>query len=504
MSEASSSKTDSDSSVPPGPMSKSDPATAETRKIVPVWWRRLLIIPPVLIGTAVFLWMRSNAGELPIRPQEEVARTLRVITVQRHDVVPRIEAYGTAQPGQIWRAVAEVRGRIVRVHPELKPGSILPEGEEVLLIDQTEYELAITQLTADIEQAQAQLEELGVREQNDTASLRIEKDALALSEQELARIQRLAEGNAATRADVDQQTRDTLAQRQKTQSLQNSLNLMPTEKKALAATIAVKQANLEQARLDLAKTKLVTPFDCRISEVSLEVGQFLGAGELLFEAHSTAVTEVEARIPARTGRLLVDPNTAPLGDVQPSMEMMRELVHAKARVIDTSGTDSAAWDARFLRIRENIDSRTRTLGLVVAVDEPYRKVIPGSRPPLMQGAYCRVVLRGAERSDRVIIPRSAIRDGQVYLVDDQNRLTRKSVTVDFTQGDLACLAEGTMGGLMGGETLIVSDPVPAIEGMLVRPQQDDETQTRLLSEVVQEQDESSDQPVRTSREAAHD
>ena len=75
--------------------------------------------------------------------------------------MPHVEAYGTARPGRTWRAVAEVKGRVVMVHNDLKSGSILPAGTVVLEIDQTDYELTTTRLTADIAQAKANLAELG-------------------------------------------------------------------------------------------------------------------------------------------------------------------------------------------------------------------------------------------------------------------------------------------------------------------------------------------------------
>ena len=41
----------------------------------------------------------------------------------------------------------------------------------------------------------------------------------------------------------------------------------------------------------------------------------------------------------------------------------------------------ASWDARFERMSDRIDPQTRTIGVIVAVDEPYRKAVPGKRPP---------------------------------------------------------------------------------------------------------------------------
>ena len=443
--------------------------------------RRLLIVPPVVVGIALLAWMRSNASVPERRPEVEVSRTLRVITVPVVDLVPRVEAYGTARPGQVWRAVAEVKGRVIRVHPELRPGSIIGAGEEVLQIDETEYQLAITRLTADIEQAQGQLDELGVRGENDNESLNIENDTLALAEKELARLKGLAEQNAITPAELDAQTRTTLVQRKKTQSLKNSLRLIPSEQKSLEALIAVRQASLEQAKLDLQKTKLVAPFDFRFGDVSIEIGQFLAAGELLLEAHSTALAEIEAQVPMGEAQHLIAPQDQPLTDALPTMKTVRSVFDVDARVLDTTGNGIVEWEATFLRIRETVDAQTRAIGVVVGVSEPYRKAIPGRRPPLTSGTYCRVILTGQTRPNQVVIPRSALRNGSVFVLGEDQRLKQQAVTVAFQQGDLAVIS----GGLSGGETLVVSDPVPAIEGLLVSAEQDDSVLKRLVAEATE-------------------
>ena len=112
--------------------------------------------------------------------------------------------------------------------------------------------------------------------------------------------------------------------------------------------------------------------------------------------------------------------------------------------------------------------------MIAVVDKPYDKMIPGVRPPLMQGMYCEVEVRGKPKSGRILIPRVALHGDEVYLIEDE-RLVWRAVGVDFSLGDFVCLADG----LVGGETLIVSDPIPAIEGMLVDAKNDEALERRL-------------------------
>ncbi len=455
--------------------------------------RRLLVIPPVAIGILVLAWFRSNAREPQRKPEVEEARVLRVIEVPRCDVVPRVDAYGTARPGQIWRAVSEVRGRVTQVHPELRAGSVVRAGEEILRLDRTEYDLTVTQLNADIAQAQAQLAELDARESNDKASLVIEHKVLVLATEEEARLKKLAKEDAATQAELDAQTRQTLNQQQQVQALENALNLAPSQKDAINATIAAKQASLKQAEIDAAKTTIVAPFDCRLADVSIDVGQFLAAGEALFEAHSTALAEIEAQVPVDQASTLIVPRDSPLGTELPSMDDVRSIFQIRARVTNATGNDAASWDAKFLRVRETIDAQTRTVGIVVGVERPYEKIIPGRRPPLLNGTFCRITLTGEPRAGQVVVPRSAIRDGGVYVLDEDDRLRRRDIVVQFAQGSFAVISSG----LQGGESLIVSDPTPAVDGMLVGAKSDGDLLAALVAEAtakaaITEQDRSHD------------
>ena len=73
---------------------------------------------------------------------------------------------------------------------------------------------------------------------------------------------------------------------------------------------------------------------------------------------------------------------------------------------------------------------------------------------------------------RYVVPRQAIREGRVFIADAENRLRIRPVTVDYVQGDDAILQEG----VATGDRVVVTDLVPAIEGMLLAPET--ETATR--------------------------
>ena len=78
----------------------------------------------------------------------------------------------------------------------------------------------------------------------------------------------------------------------------------------------------------------------------------------------------------------------------------------------------------------------------------------------------------------IVIPRSALHEGHVYVVNGEQRLERRKVDVAFAQSSFVCLR----GGLRKGELLVVVDPTPAIEGLLVAPEVDETLLTALIAE----------------------
>jgi RND family efflux transporter MFP subunit len=267
-------------------------------------------------------------------------------------------------------------------------------------------------------------------------------------------------------------------------ALESKLNVLPAQRQALVAGLKAKQAGLGQAKLDLERTVLKAPFECRLSEVSLEVGQFLIAGQVLFEAHGVAVAEIEAQVPIERLRTLLPPREDEVDLSENAMKVMRSIFDVTAVVRMRSGDFVVQWDGRFDRIREGLDIQTRTVQVVVVVDNPYEGVVPGKRPPLAPGMFCEVELRAAARADQIVIPRICARDGNVFVVDEDNRLVKRPVNIGFSQGAISIVADG----LAAGERLVVSDPTPAIEGMLVEPTLDEAVAKRLVAQAAGEGD----------------
>jgi hypothetical protein len=160
-------------------------------------------------------------------------------------------------------------------------------------------------------------------------------------------------------------------------------------------------------------------------------------------------------------------------------EHLADLLQLRPLVRLDLGTSHAEWEAQFLRFSDNVDAKTRTMGVVVAVDKPFEKIKPGERPPLSKGMFVQVLLRGKSLADMIPVPRSAVRNGNLYLVDKAQRLQRKPVEVLFSQGEVSVIGSG----LETGQQVVISDLIPAIIGMRLAPEPDKTLAEAMLASV---------------------
>ncbi len=440
------------------------------------WLKALLLLIPTGLGVGLVAFLATRRPGPERLPAVERKTAVRSLQVTGCDVVPRVLGYGTVEPRRVWQAVAQVSGRIVEKFPNLETGVLVPADTLLLAIDPREYVQAVREIEASIASLEVQLVEIDTQEVNTRASLAIENRSLELALTELGRKQDMFATGKIPQSQVDAEERTVLALRSGVQNLQNSLRLNGVKRSSLRASIAASQARLESARLRLSYTRIEAPFNCRLSRVSVEQAQSVNAGQLLLEAHGLDVAEVSAQVPIHWLARLLSDDRAPLSLPEILSQDIITRLGFEADVRLQMGDDVARWEARVDRFSGSLDPSTRTIGVVVAVDNPYGMAVPGRRPPLLQGMFCEVELRGPVKRERILIPRAALHGDEVYLIDADDRLQRRKVEVDFALFDFLCLRSG----LVHGERIVLSDLIPAIDGMLLSPQEDETMRAAML------------------------
>ncbi len=462
--------------------------------------KRGLIIIPVVCAVIV-VGSLKNAKKGPQKlPVKEVVRKVRTIEIQPMDVTLRVLGYGYVEPDRVWQVVPEVSGKIIQTSPIFSKGNFAGKGDLLITLDPVDYKLAIRQVEADIKNIQAKLAELDTTEQNTKSLLQIQQSIANIKQKEKERNETARKTRAISESALDKAKMDYQTQLVQVQNLKNSLNLIPTTRQALKAQLELSRVKLAEAKVDLERTEIHVPFNCRLTETKAELGQYVQAGQVLAQADGTDRVEMTAQVPMEKMIRLFLPakeliSFKDVGKDFMEMGKLKRMLDLKVKVRLVNAGFDTEWDADFARASAAIDPQTRTIGIIVVVEKPYEQIIMGMRPPLVRNMFCEVEISGKPMNQKIVIPRSALHEDMVYVVDSQNRLVRKKVQVDVAQDDFYVLKSDTNKytdkdtnkdtnkiGIAPGEHIVVSDLTPAIDGMLLEPIEDIELKKRLLTQ----------------------
>jgi len=444
--------------------------------------KRWLFFVPVFCGI-LLLVIIVNSKKEPNRPEiKERSRPVKVIKTHAMSIIPKVTGYGYVEPTETWMAIPEVGGRIVEIHPELKRGVFVKKGDVLVRIDPQSYGLAEVRGKATVVSSEAQLRELEQQKENLERLLVIEREALDLAQQELKRKRDLFEKGFLSQSEMEFEEKSILGQETVIKNLLNTLDLIPTQKKSLLARKDSDESSLSELQLDLERTIIRAPFDCRVAEVNVELNQYAAVGSTLLKVINISAVEIPVKLAINEFSNLLSGTTPRriTGENGFSMDDIRNMIGISATVRLPMFGKEASWEAKFMRTSESIDLSTGALTVYVSVLHPYEKIIPAVRPPLVPNLYCEVELQGRKRDDRFVVPVHAVHGGYVHLVDQENRLVKKNVTVEMIMGDFAVIREG----LKDDELIVTTDLVPAIEGMLLDPVSDEKMDQRIRAQGI--------------------
>lgn len=438
----------------------------------------------LLAGIASAAFLIKNKPAIEHTDSGIPAKPVDVISVRAIPISPHVTAYGTVEPSVALKSKAQVSGKISYLHPNLQSGASISAGTLVIRIDQEDSQISLNQSEADLRANQSSLAQLDEEEKTTRRSLQYAKENLRVGEKELSRIRGIWDKQLISRSTLDAEEQKVLQLRQSTADLQGKLNTFSSRRDALKAQIERATEQVKGQTTTLSRTEITMPFDARIGAVLVEEGEYVTLGTYLFESLATNRIEVNAQLPVQKMRTLVSTGRLSTTETAQSadLNLILEKLALNATVSLVGGSSEAIWDAELLRFSEAIDPIRRTLGVVVAVDNPYQKVIPGKRPPLIKGMYTAVDLYAPEYP-AIVIPRSALHEGRVYLVNAQQRLEIKPVNVLFQQDNLLVIEAG----LKAGDQLIINDLIPVIEGMTLLPEVDTRFEAQLLQQAKRPQ-----------------
>ena len=184
----------------------------------------------------------------------------------------------------------EVAGRIVEL--PVADNKYVHKGDLLMVIDPTNYRIAVSQAEAAVQQAQASLQgidaQMTVQEAQINAShaqLDVAQAALVFAQQQAARYQSLAKTGYGTVQNAEQFTSQLSQQQATVKSAQASLALAQRQVDSLKAqhmsaeaTLAQAKAQLSQAHVNLERTRIISPADGYVTNLLAQLGDYVNVG----------------------------------------------------------------------------------------------------------------------------------------------------------------------------------------------------------------------------------
>jgi RND family efflux transporter MFP subunit len=414
--------------------------------------RALVVVLAAFVIAALLIILRPKAErQVPL----ETGRLVEVFPTKAEKVQIYIEAYGTVEPRETLKLVAEVRGQIVETDTSFKEGGFVTKGARLIQIDPRTYQLHVQRYQVQVKQAQAEIKRLEQEVLNLQARIKIAKSDVSLARSEYFRLKKLIERKVIAQSTLDKAEQQYLASLERLQALENQLALTEPQKEQLLAQRDMARVLYQEARLDLERCGISAPFDGWVLEKSIEVGQHVNVGQDLGRIYSAGLLDIEVRIPVKDFKWFPVASDS-VADIE-------------AEVIFENQGAQRTWPGKVSRLKAEMDDRTRTLPVVVEVDEIATSPENPDSLRLRPGMFVTVKVKGKVIDQAFVLPRHVVYpDDTVYAVED-DRLKIKSVNILRTYKDSVIVSEG----LSDGDLIIKTPLSAASDGMLVRVKTDD-------------------------------
>ena len=388
------------------------------------WMAPLLIL--VLAGFGAFVIVQS-APSIERVESERLIPTVRVLDAHPQTLRYGVHTQGTVQPRTESSVVPEISGRVVWISPSLASGGFFEEGDPLLRIEQRDYELALDRAKAAVKRARSELD---------------------FAASELERQEGLSRGGVASRSELSDARRTA---------------------SVAEANLFDARAAVEQAERDLARTEIRAPFQGRVRDEEVDVGQFVTRGSAIARIYATDYVEV--RLPIADAELaFLDLRTPGADGTSGPDTLPRVFLRA------TFAGQPAEWIGHVVRTEGAIDLRSRLVNVVARVEDPYQRKSPNGGVPLPVGLFVQAEIEGPQAENVIVVPRYAVRENsRVLVVDANDRLHTRTVEILRIDRDDVLV----QGPLPGDVRICISALPVVVEGMQVRTAESRATKSTL-------------------------
>jgi len=354
-------------------------------------WFQLLFVVGV-VGAAVLLSV-SLKPESSSRFASGQLEPLVVTVVEPNQIAyePIVSLNGVVESRTITQVIPQVGGRVTDVSPVFRAGSEFAKGDVLFRIEAADFELAVERTLAEIEAARselAQLEAEATAEKQVWSQQYADREIPAL----IARVPQIA---------------------------------------AAKARIHSGEAARATAELSLNRTVVRAPFDGRVLDTQLDVGQVVGAGAAVGSIFSK--DSLEIAVPVSNKELAL------IGDAI-----------GRPATIVREGNASAT--AVVVRQAAALDQQTRLSKLFLAAN---------SGDALILGDFVGVEIRGRLAPEVFGVPAGSLTSGDQVWVVEAGTLREREVEIVGSEGDVVFLRSFDIGqGVVAVPPSNVRDGLP--------------------------------------------
>lgn len=336
-------------------------------------------------------------------PQATLVRTMKVIT----RTTPIVYDYtGFVEATQEMNLAPQVTGQIVGKY--FKGGDTVQAGQVLYEIDPRTYKANLLSAEGNLASARA---------------------ALANAEMDAERYTKLYEQNAVSK-----------------QMLDNAV----TARDQARASVKALEGLLLNAQINMEETKVTAPFTGRTDTSSLEVGNYVAAGQ-------SVLTKISNTDPVFVKFSIAEPEYLTLAAASDGNGAALDNLSAVLANGETYGLKG-----KVAEVNRGISDNTGTLTIKATFQNPKKELLPGM--------FAHIQATGGVRENALLIPQRSVTElmykNFVYVVGADNKVIMKEIKLGQKVGRLIMVN----GGLTGEETLVVEGVGKMRQGALVAPQ----------------------------------
>ncbi len=339
------------------------------------------LLPPLVITAAgvfaISVLVVAKPKPTPRPPDAEPAHIkVTVAEIKREAVRLSVHTQGTVKPKREIDLIAQVSGQVLSAEPEFVAGGFFSAAEVLMRIDDRPYQAALLAARARLAEAQQKLaEEQGM-------------------------------GRGAQREWRDLGSANA-----------NELFLRKPQMAAVLAGVESAKAALAMAELDLEHTGIRGPFQGRVRQTHVNLGQYVTAGTRLATVYDAAVAEVRLPLTEAQAALIDLPLSADRRN-PPTPVTLKATVAGAAH----------EWQGLLTRTDAFVDPTSRLYFAVVEVAEPFSQ--DKHLAPLLPGLFVEAEIEGKSLENVIMLPRSALFErNKVLVVGEDNKITEYPVRV---------------------------------------------------------------------------